>query len=630
MNPYRRRERIRKLIKTLTKVRVPLYWCDTCNVPLLTRICGKCSQEGRPVLLTAPADARPVSKVELLDFQSAVKAELNGEYPYPHRKVVLFNKIPYPDAADEVVIDGYIIGHRYYDLEEKVWRFKPLYIGASEVLRRKVGYYAIVNLTKLTRNYEIHKDKILEANLPPKGEKHYVVLGTASGYEGIGVITRSGRIRVLKSWSEKNYRWNTRDPDWREVVEANEARIAILEQEAVDFVRKVSSETGLPALVSFSGGKDSLVTYHLVEKALGKVPLLFNDTGLELPETVEYVRKFAESRGAEVILASAGDIFWLGLAVLGPPARDYRWCCKTCKLVPTASTISRFFKQGVLSFVGQRRLESAARAASPRVYKNRWLPGVVVAAPILNWSALEVWLYIFREKLEVNPLYLNGFDRLGCWLCPAVELGEVEYLKRIHPELWKMWENKLRSYAEEQNLPEDWLRLALWRWLRPPGDISRLAKGVSAHALRAPRVKIYSGPDSGYIAVKKPLHQVDAYVLSSTLTPLGEVHIRDSTTLFLNKVKVTVLSKGEELEVRFNGPVDAGKLVKSVTRASLCVGCGSCELWCPRSAVRVIEGAPHTDLSLCNHCGVCNDVCPVSEYILRNLKFSTLQEEIGK
>lgn len=625
-----KRERIRKLIKKLTKISASLYWCDICNVPLLTRICGKCNYEGRTVFLTSPTDARPALGVELSDFRRAVEAEVDGEYPYPYRKVVLFNKVSYPDAADEVVIDGYIVGHRYYDLEENMWRFKPLYVGASDILRKKAGYYAIVDLIKLTRNYEIHKDKILEANLPPRGEKHYVVLATASEYEGIGIVTGSGRIRVLKGWLRKNYRWNTRDPDWQEVVEANEARLAILEQEAIDFARKISDEIGLPALVSFSGGKDSLVTYRLIEKALGKVPILFNDTGLELPETIEYVKKFAESHGVEIIPASADNTFWRGLAVLGPPARDYRWCCKTCKLVPTADAINRFFKQGVLSFVGQRRLESAARAASPRVYRNRWLPNTVVAAPIINWSALEVWLYIFKEKLEVNPLYLNGFDRLGCWLCPAVELGEVEYLKRSHPELWSMWENKLRSYIEEHNLSEDWLRLALWRWLHPPGDISRLAKNVSAHVLRARRVKICSRPDSEYIAVKNPLHQVDAYTLSNTLTALGEVRIHDSTKLFIDGIKVIVVNKGEELEVYSNGLLEEERLAKSVIRASLCIGCGSCKLWCQHSAVNISKGVIHTNLSLCNHCGICNDVCPVAEYTLRNLRFNAPREGIDK
>ncbi|NIR15141.1 MAG: phosphoadenosine phosphosulfate reductase family protein, partial [Desulfobacterales bacterium] len=48
------------------------------------------------------------------------------------------------------------------------------------------------------------------------------------------------------------------------------------------------------------------------------------------------------------------------------------------------------------------------------------------ANPIQNWNALEVWLYIFKEKADFNPLYNQGYHRMGCYLCPSSPLAELE------------------------------------------------------------------------------------------------------------------------------------------------------------------------------------------------------------
>ncbi|RLE88824.1 MAG: phosphoadenosine phosphosulfate reductase [Thermoprotei archaeon] len=616
--------------RVLERVSAKLYWCEQCNLPLLTRHCGICGGEGRPLRLTPPADARPAFGVEYRQLWELIEEETGVRGLYPKRKVVLLNKIPYPDAADEVVVDGYVIGHRYYDLSTGRWRFKPLYAGVSEILRRREGFYAVVNLPSLARNYEIHRDKVVEANLPPKGSRRYIALGTTTGYEGVGMLIRGGRIRVLKCWRAKRYRWGSKDPSWAEVVKANEARLSLLEQEAIEFLRRVHEKHGLPPVVSFSGGKDSLVTYHIAKKALGKVAILFNDTGLELPETLSYVKQFAKREGVELIVADAGLAFWSSLRTMGPPARDYRWCCKVVKLVPIAKTIQERFKGGALSIVGQRRLESASRALSPRVYRNRWLPNVVVAAPIASWTALEVWLYILRERLTPNPLYYLGFDRLGCWLCPAMEVGEMEAVKAIHPDLWSRWEEYLESYAKARSLPSEWLTLALWRWLIPPGDVRRLLREQEAalSALeRGVRVKVWERAGGVAVRVEAPLHPMDARSIANTLTALAEVLVLDDKSLEVGGARVHIRSVENGVEVELRGKLEAEALLKSVVRAAFCIGCGSCELWCPEEALRLEGGVPLVELQRCAHCGVCNRVCPVAEYTAKLMRLRSLQAQ---
>lgn len=612
----------KRAFKILSRVGASLFWCDRCNVPLLTRVCGLCGSEGRPVRLTPPADARPALGLEYIRLWKLIESELGGPCPYPRRRIVLLNKIPYVDSADEVVVDGYVIGHRYYDLLRGAWRFKPVYYGVSAILRSEVGYYAIANVEVLKRGFELHAEDLLEANLPPRGSEKFVAIGTRSGYEGVGIFTKKKRIRVLKSWKAKSFEWNSANPSWLDAVKANEARLSTLEQEAVDFLKDVVRKYGFQPVVSFSGGKDSLVTFRLAQKALGSVPLLFNDTGLELPETIEYVKCVARNSSSELIVTSAGDAFWRGLEVMGPPARDYRWCCKVAKLVPTARAMRERFAGGALSIVGQRRAESASRARSQRVYRNRWFPNVVVAAPIHSWSALEVWLYVFRERLPVNKLYFKGFDRLGCWLCPAIEMGEAEAVREQHPELWSKWESYLRAFSERKSLSEEWIKLGLWRWLAVPGDMRRVAR-ISTEPgrtllVRGPRVAVKVEGDRLSVKVTGFDAGLSLRSLAEALSSIGAVELSGDALTLDGKPVAVEISEGSA-EVAVEAATRADEVVKAVLRAAFCVGCGSCELWCPKGAVKVVGGRFSVKTSSCTHCGTCNSVCPVAEYGMRAL-----------
>ena len=88
---------------------------------------------------------------------------------------------------------------------------------------------------------------------------------------------------------------------WEDAVRANADVITRAEEESVRFVKDVTAAYPLQPTVSYSGGKDSLVTMLVVRKALGNVPLLFADTGLEFPETYANVEAVQQKYNAEVI-----------------------------------------------------------------------------------------------------------------------------------------------------------------------------------------------------------------------------------------------------------------------------------------------------------------------------------------
>ena len=144
--------------------------------------------------------------------------------------------------------------------------------------------------------------------------------------------------------------------------------------------------------MSYSGGKDSLVTLLVTLKAGLQLPMIFADTGLEFPETLQNVADVAEKYGLSVISESGGENFWKSFEVQGPPAVDFRWCCKSCKLAPVKTLIEKNWGEAV-SFIGQRKFESAKRMQSPRVWRNKNVPCQLSAAPIPS----------FRPCKEVCP-----------------------------------------------------------------------------------------------------------------------------------------------------------------------------------------------------------------------------------
>ncbi len=208
-----------------------------------------------------------------------------------------------------------------------------------------------------------------------------------------------------------------------------------------------------------SGGKDSGLVTYIAGKA-GVADAVFIDTGLELLETIETAIKTAEKAGLRLTILRAHDKFWRALGIYGSPARDYRWCCKVVKL----SLLGKYYREKygrVLAIVGQRRYESPQRALADRLSHSGTIGDGYVAAPIHEWISLEVFLYSTLEKIPINPLYMKGYDRIGCYPCPTSRMAELELIQKTYPEYMIKWIKYLENYAETHSLPREWVELGL-------------------------------------------------------------------------------------------------------------------------------------------------------------------------
>ncbi|MEV5508378.1 sulfate adenylyltransferase subunit CysD [Streptomyces orinoci] len=222
-----------------------------------------------------------------------------------------------------------------------------------------------------------------------------------------------------------------------------------LESEAVHVFREVAGELERPVLL-FSGGKDSIVMLHLARKAFAPAalpfPLLHVDTGHNFPEVLGYRDRTVLEYGLRLHIASVQEFIDDGRLRERPDGTR-----NPLQTLPLLDAIERHRFDAV--FGGGRRDEEKARAKErvfslrdefgawdPRrqrpelwqLYNGRHAPGEHVRVfPLSNWTELDVWQYIAREKIELPAIYFaherEVFARDGMWLAPGAWGGPREH-----------------------------------------------------------------------------------------------------------------------------------------------------------------------------------------------------------
>lgn len=198
-----------------------------------------------------------------------------------------------------------------------------------------------------------------------------------------------------------------------------------LESESIHIMREVAGQFERPALL-FSGGKDSITMVHLALKAFrpGKFPfpLVHIDTGHNFPEALAYRDKLAADLGEKLIVRHVEET--MVRQKLTEPKGKFasRNALQTFTLL---ETIEEFDFDACIG--GARRDEEKARAKE-RIFSVRdefgqWDPKLqrpelwnvyngrihkgenVRVFPISNWTELDIWNYIKREKIQLPSIY---------------------------------------------------------------------------------------------------------------------------------------------------------------------------------------------------------------------------------
>lgn len=446
-----------------------LHWCDECGTPVLGEKCS-CGSETREVQVTPPGDIRPAFEADIGHINELYRLYFGTDL-IPENHIAVLNKIPDKDRMEEIVMGGAVVCAIRYLPEKRKWEVLPR-VHAALYSRPERGFVIADDgaIDSIKSGSSLLAPGLVDIHPGVKEGDEVFILDREGNCIGAGrarvdaaEALRMERGQVVRTRKAGQGICIPRESTWEKAVESNSRILGNVETEAINFVRSVRDKNpDLFASVSYSGGKDSLATLLIVLKAMGKVPLIFSDTGLEFPETYRNVEDVAARYELEVVRTGAGDSFWNNMEIEGPPSVDARWCCSVCKLNPVKELIKENWGE-CLSFIGQRKYESLARMKSPRVWRNYKVQVQLSASPIQHWTALHVFLYLFQEKAPYNELYRRRIDRIGCFMCPSSDIATFETIKRDYPGLWSDWEEKLEDYREKNGLPGSWKENFEWR-----------------------------------------------------------------------------------------------------------------------------------------------------------------------
>ncbi len=200
-----------------------------------------------------------------------------------------------------------------------------------------------------------------------------------------------------------------------------------LESESIFVIREVASQFEKPALL-FSGGKDSIVCFHLARKAFYPArvpfPLVHIDTGHNFEETLVFRDELVKKHGVNLVVGSVQESINAGNAVEEKGINASRNVLQTVTLLETIE------KNKFDACIGGARRDEEKARAKERFFSHRdefgqWDPKNqrpelwnifngkksigehFRVFPISNWTEMDVWQYILKENIEIPSIYFT-------------------------------------------------------------------------------------------------------------------------------------------------------------------------------------------------------------------------------
>lgn len=416
-------------------------------------------------------------------------------------------------------------------------------------------------------------------------------------------------------------------------VKANADRFNEIAEEATREVQKYKDRYVLEdMMVSFSGGKDSTVTSHIVRTALGSNNILhvFGDTTLEFPYTLEYKKRFNsreddnEAKGVKVLVAKNREKNFEQLCeVVGPPSRVMRWCCTVFKTGAIQKTIASAFKKktNILSFQGIRHSESVSRSKYDRESQSPKIAKQTVFSPIIDWIDYDVWLYILTTGIDFNYAYRLGWTRVGCWCCPN-NGGWSEFLAKIHMhDQYSHWHELLVNFAKQIGKPdpEDYVNEGGWKARQGGNGLAAAQTSVVSFEPCATEENAFNYELQRPITDElyelfKPFGYVNKELGNKRF---GEVYIINNAGKVvlvlqgrIGSSKLKVIIKDIHIARAKTLSIAEGKVQCQLTKYQMCLGCKACEGVCKHDAISVKDDGTGKityviDDDKCKRCAEC-------------------------
>lgn len=242
------------------------------------------------------------------------------------------------------------------------------------------------------------------------------------------------------------------------LVEQNKEQLEIVEKNSIAMFVESSKFCNTKPLLYFSAGKESMVMLQLLKKSKIEANALTVATGVEFPDDYEFIKKmkkeiemipeisyfFYEGDGQSIVENLNSKRI---LSAKNP------WCRVDFKRkLKNKGTESIYNGKMFVAFEGSRWYENDFRRRHPKVNFISDYSQQVWIHPIAEWTSFEIWLYIFKEKMSINPIYFKGFQRTTCWMCPIVNPIHFYNSRECYPELWEKISNcKLEAFGDDQS-----------------------------------------------------------------------------------------------------------------------------------------------------------------------------------
>lgn len=265
----------------------------------------------------------------------------------------------------------------------------------------------------------------------------------------------------------------TREEEYELLMNKIEAK----EKQSIEYTKnwiKKYNNLQYKIVVSISGGKDSDLTKHIIDKTYQELELdknydliAFNSTN-ETAQTYIHLKKYhgltkdnikSPEKGWHKFIQEDKDYY--------VPTTISRYCCDVYKEGKMKKVYDT--KEKLLIILGMRKDESHKRSFYEFDLNKAWLdhysqfpknkrkPLNVPTnwkrfLPIVEWTDIEVWLYLIHNKIQLNPMYELGFERCGCLICPMASTYSLYLVEKYYPKQWNRWVEILSENYERKNI----------------------------------------------------------------------------------------------------------------------------------------------------------------------------------
>jgi len=180
------------------------------------------------------------------------------------------------------------------------------------------------------------------------------------------------------------------------------------------------ADTGRVALVS-SFGAESVVLLHMVAMVDTATPVLFVETGMLFPETLDYQRAVAAHLGlSDLRVLRAAPV---RLAAHDPEGQLHKTDPDACCALRKTEPLHRALRGFDAWITGRKRFQSGSRAGL--AFFEAEETGRIKINPLAHWAPQDVADYMVNNRLPRHPLVARGYPSIGCAPCTTpVAAGE--------------------------------------------------------------------------------------------------------------------------------------------------------------------------------------------------------------